>query len=302
MADGTADGDGSGGAAEIRDAYGRRIDPDSPLALRGHRTNMVGVPAQVLSTAAFNGSPRTLRIHGTRGQHADLFEALDEAPDADRAAEVFQRHLAATFDLNPDFSGSQGADGKRRFRASYLRLLKGWMFDSNNAEGAVLKGWVESRFGLMPTYHKEPIRRFASGAWYRYGEEKTATRFHNNNIYLQLDLLYEYCQWWMRRGWPEAPMPARAMAIPLYRGVNDFEEHFILERPDKRSAVLRLNNLCSFSTDREIAGQFGDYILEARVPVVKIVFFRDILPRYPFRGEGEYLVVGGDYRVSVSLL
>jgi NAD+--dinitrogen-reductase ADP-D-ribosyltransferase len=66
--------------------------------------------------------------------------------------------------------------------------------------------------------------------------------------------------------------------------------------------VLRLNNLVSFTNDRTIACQFGDYILEAMVPVVKLLFFRDLLPRYPFQGEGEYLVVGGDYRVTVALL
>jgi len=293
-----------GGDMKVEDSPlggGGATRPDSLLALRGHRTNMVGVPAEVLSTTAFNASPRILRIHGTRGTHGELFEALDEVPTAEAAADVFQGYMAQTFGLNPDFSGAEGSDGKRRFRASYLRLLKGWMFDSNATEGAVLKGWAESRFGLLPTWHKEPIRRFASDAWRTYGEEKTSTRFHNNHIDLQLDLLYEYCQWWIRRGWPDAPMPARAQAIRLYRGVNGVDEHHVIERPDKRTAVLRLNNLSSFSIERDIAGQFGDYILETQVPIVKIVFFRDILPRYPFRGEGEYLVVGGDYRVSVSL-
>ncbi len=287
---------------ETTDARGRVVDPDSPLALRGHGTNRVGIPAQILSTTDFNDRPRTLRIHGTRFTHAALFEGLDAVPDADFAAGLFMSYMEETFGLSPDFSGSDGPDGKRRFRASYLRLLKGWMFDSNNAEGAVLKGWVESRFGLLPTYHKEPLLRFASDPWRHYAEQKHSTRFHNNHIHLQLDLLYEYCQWWIRRGWPDAPMPARAQNIRLYRGVNNFDEHHIVERPDKRTAVLRLNNLCSFTIERDIAGQFGDYILEAQVPVVKIIFFRDILPRYPFRGEGEYLVVGGDYRVSVSLL
>lgn len=297
MADGTEIRGG-----ETTDARGRVVDPDSPLALRGHGTNRVGIPAQILSTTGFNDQPRTLRIHGTRFTHAALFEGLDAVPDGDFAAGLFMSYMEETFGLSPDFSGSDGPDGKRRFRASYLRLLKGWMFDSNNAEGAVLKGWVESRFGLLPTYHKEPLLRFASDPWRHYAEQKHSTRFHNNHIHLQLDLLYEYCQWWIRRGWPEAPMPARAQNIRLYRGVNNFDEHHIVERPDKRTAVLRLNNLCSFTIERDIAGQFGDYILEAQVPVVKIIFFRDILPRYPFRGEGEYLVVGGDYRVSVSLL
>jgi NAD+--dinitrogen-reductase ADP-D-ribosyltransferase len=94
--------------------------------------------------------------------------------------------------------------------------------------------------------------------------------------------------------------------LTLYRGVNDFEEHHIVGRCDSRAAgrrtvILRLNNLVSFSNDRDIAGQFGDHILEARVPRVKLVFFRDLLPRYPFQGEGEYLVVGGDYLVTSSV-
>lgn len=294
-----ADGSASGG---LRDARGRLIDPDSPLALKAHRTNLLNVTAEALCAESFNDEPRRLRIGGTRSEHAVLFEALDESPNSLIAADIFQHYMAFIFGLNPDFSGAEGTDGRRRYRASYLRLLKGWLFDSNNAEGAVLKGWVESRFGLLPTYHKEPILRFASDAWRTYGEEKVATRFHNNNINLQLDLLYEYCQWWMRRCWPDAPMPSRASHIRLYRGVNDFEEHHIVARPDKRTAVLRLNNLSSFSIERDIAGQFGDYILETWVPLTKVVFFRDILPRYPFKGEGEYLVVGGDYRVGVSLL
>lgn len=275
--------------------------PDSPLALRAHRTNLVNVPAAVLCTEAYNDEPRRLRIGATRGENALLFEALDESPHPLVAADAFQTYMAGKFGLNPDFSGSEGADGKRRFRASYLRLLKGWMFDSNRAEGAVLKGWVESRFGLLPTFHKEPLRRIASEAWQAYGEEKHSTRFHNNHIDLQLDLLYEYCQWTIRRGWRDGPTPPGASHVRLYRGVNDFAEHHCVERIDKRTAVLRLNNLCSFSIERDIAGQFGDYILEAWVPLTKVIFFRDILPRYPFQGEGEYLVVGGDYRVGVSL-
>lgn len=265
-------------------------------------SNLVNVPAAHLTTTAYNADPLRLRIAATRREHAALFEALDVSPSADIAADVFMHYMAFTFGINPDHSGSQGLDGKRRFRASFLRLLKGWMFDSNNAEGAVLKGWAESRFGLPPTYHKEPLRRFASPAWAHYREQRMSTRFHNNAIDLQLDLLFEYAQWWMRRGWTEAPMPAAATHVKLYRGVNSFEEHQIIDRHGRNDVTLRLNNLISFTVYRDIAGQFGDWILETQVPVPKIVFFRDILPRYPFEGEGEYLVVGGDYRVAVSTL
>ncbi len=52
------------------------------------------------------------------------------------------------------------------------------------------------------------------------------------------------------------------------------------------------------------AGLSDEVIAEIRQAFVEhqVVFFRDILPRYPFQGEGEYLVVGGDYRVDVSFL
>jgi NAD+--dinitrogen-reductase ADP-D-ribosyltransferase len=43
---------------------------------------------------------------------------------------------------------------------------------------------------------------------------------------------------------------------------------------DRRDrAVLRLNNVVSFSTSRERAGGVGDWILEARVPVVRSCSF-----------------------------
>ena len=281
----------------------------APVAQREHRTTLVRVPASLLGSTEFNDAPTPLRISGTRQEHAALFARLDAIrPDAhsvEDAAGIFQDYMAETFGIAPDFSGAPGADGRQRFRSSYLRLLKGWMFDANNAEGAVLKGWVESRFGLFPTFHQMPILRLASEASTRYMEQKLSSRFHNNNIHLQLDLLFEFCQWSIPRLF--GPDCAH---LTLYRGVNDFEEHHIVERSDdpaskrvsrRRTVVLRLNNLVSFSNDRDIAGQFGDHILEARVPCVKLLFFRDLLPRYPFQGEGEYLVIGGDYRVTASI-
>ncbi|MDR3518490.1 MAG: NAD(+)--dinitrogen-reductase ADP-D-ribosyltransferase [Azospirillaceae bacterium] len=275
------------------------FDEPPPHPARGFRSNLVKVPTAHLGSAAFNDEPTALHIAGTRSTHAELFGALELAVSADEAATVFQNYMAHRFELSPDFSGRDGPDGRRRFRASYLRLLKGWMFDANSTEGAVLKGWVESRFGLMPTYHKGPLRRLSDERTMAYVEEKLSSRFSNNMIALQLDLLYEFCQWSLHSAWR---IVASGAHRTLYRGVNDFDEHPILARPDRRTAVLRLNNLVSFTEDRDIAGQFGDHILEARVPLVKLLFFRELLPRYPFAGEGEFLVIGGDYRVTVSVL
>ena len=163
----------------------------------------------------------------------------------------------------------------------------------------MLKGWVESRFGLFPTWHKAALTRFSSPAWIGYVEEKMAPRFHNNSVHAQLDLLYSYCQWRLAH-FPLVPLPARH--VRLYRGVNDLTEHPLVQRIDKRTAQLRLNNLSSFSADRDRAGEFGDCILEAEVPLAKILFFNDLLPRHMLKGEGEFLVIGGDYRVRTSWL
>ncbi|OYW25431.1 MAG: hypothetical protein B7Z49_01335 [Hydrogenophilales bacterium 12-63-5] len=98
--------------------------------------------------------------------------------------------------------------------------------------------------------------------------------------------------------------------LTLYRGVNDFGEICLLEGAHLRHgsstplragpALVRLNNVSSFTARRDIASEFGDAILESQVPTVKVVFFRDLLPSHALQGESEYLVIGGDYRVTVS--
>ena len=60
---------------------------------------------------------------------------------------------------------------------------------------------------------------------------------------------------------------------------------------------MRLNNLVSFTGDEERAWEFGDTVWETRVPLGKIFFYSDLLPNSIMKGEGEYLVIGGEYRV-----
>lgn len=268
---------------------------DKPDNFKGHSTNLVGIPTGLLASAAFNDYPLPLSIGGVREMNRPFFEMLAKAPDAGSAGTVFENYMNMLFGL--DGSALVGDDnaGKRRFRSSYRRLLEGWGFDSNGPEGAVLKGWVESRFGLLPIYHKERLERFPSPAWIAYVEEKMSSRFHNNSISTQLDILYEFCQWMLAR-WLA---PGRRH-FTLYRGINNFDEHHVVERIDKRTAVIRQNNLVSFTANRVIADEFGDTILEAQVPVAKILFCNNLLTSHPLKGEGEYLVIGGDYRVSMS--
>jgi NAD+---dinitrogen-reductase ADP-D-ribosyltransferase len=260
----------------------------------GHSTNLVGRPTEWLASCGFNDAADPLHIWGVIEMNPSLFSMLDQADDLHEAAEAFSCYMMAMFGLDPEQRIAPCA-GKRRYRSSFLRLIQGWGFDSNGPEGAVLKGWVESRFGICPSFHKAVIARVSSGAWTDYVEEKMSSRFHNNAIWVQLDLLFEFCQWAIRR----FAFPGETH-LALYRGVNDFDEHWIVERTAKREAVIRLNNLVSFSSDREIASCFGDTILTARVPVSKILFFNGLLPS--LKGEAEVLAVGGEYRVNVDVV
>ncbi|CCG09211.1 NAD(+)--dinitrogen-reductase ADP-D-ribosyltransferase [Pararhodospirillum photometricum] len=274
-------------------------DSTERLPSIGHSTNLVGIPTDLLANPQFNDAAPPMHISGVREMNGSLFEMLAQAPDLESAGEAFYKYMAAVYGLDPEQQeGPPPAKGAvRRFRSSYLRLLKGWGYDTNAREGAVLKGWVESRFGLFPTFHKAPIPRITAPSWAVYVEEKMASRFHNNAIYSQLDLLYEFCQWAIDRF-----MAPEGRKIRLYRGVNDFTEHQRVEQVDNRTVIIRLNNLVSFSSDRSVADCFGDTILEAWVPTSKIVFFNTLLPTHPLNGEGEYLVVGGDYLVKATYL
>jgi len=259
-----------------------------------HSANLVGRPAEWVESCAFNEAPVALHIAAVREMNPSLFAMLDQAEDLPEAGEAFLSYMMAMFGIDPE---QRVADcgGKKRFRASFLRLIQGWGFDSNGPEGAVLKGWVESRFGVCPSYHKEIIEGMSGRAWWAYVEEKMSSQFHDNAIWVQLDLLYEFCQWAIRRfAFPNGSH------LTLYRGINDLDRHWIVEQADRRAAVIRLNNLVSFSSEREVAGCFGDRILTARVPLCKIVVFAGLLPSRLLAGEAEFLAVGGEFRVSMD--
>jgi len=261
----------------------------------GQSTNLVGLPTELLGCRCFNDHPQEMHISGAREMNKSLFEMLSQAPDLADAGIAFQTYMNAMFGTDPE---QADRDGKvRRYRSSFLRLLKGWGYDSNGPEGAVLKGWVQSRFGLFPTYHKAVIDRLAGPVWTAYVEEKMSSRFHNNAIHTQLDMLYEFCQWALAKF-----VSPGNKHITLYRGTNSFDEHQIAERLDRRRVIMRINNLASFSDDRDVAGCFGDIIVTAQVPAVKVIFFNSLLPIHPLKGEGEYLVIGGEYLVDASYL
>jgi NAD+--dinitrogen-reductase ADP-D-ribosyltransferase len=89
--------------------------------------------------------------------------------------------------------------------------------------------------------------------------------------------------------------------LSLYRGINRIDEHEILETLGGGRYRVLFNNLNSFTSSRERADEFGDYILVAEVPLPKVFFFNRLLPGM-LKGEDEFVVVGGVYEVNTSTL
>ncbi|WP_127477636.1 NAD(+)--dinitrogen-reductase ADP-D-ribosyltransferase [Sulfurivermis fontis] len=255
--------------------------------------NRCNLPAVILGSLTFQQHPTALHIDGVAELHRELFRLLAPLERAEHRAHLFMDYLAAHFLLDaPEEAGLDRKARVRRDKADYLRVLRGWSFDADGREAAVLKGWVESRFGLLPRYHGAPIRDAGDDAYHAYMEARAQGLYNTNALEAQLDLLYAYCQYELARQHPGHSH------LRLYRGVNRLDQHDLLAAGERQSVVL-LNNANSFTDQRERADEFGDRILEAEVPLPKILAYSRLLPGR-LRGEDEYIVIGGVYQVRTS--
>lgn len=252
------------------------------------------LPPRILGSLSFQRHPSPLRLDGVAESHRGLFAALDLLADPTSRAQRFIDYMTVHFRLERlEEAGFTTTSPRSRAKANYLRMLRGWAFDAEGREGAVLKGWVESRFGLLPRFHREPLRDFSGPGYRGYLEQRAAGLYGTNAVEAQLDLVYTYCQYELAR-------TVRGLdRLILFRGVNRIAEHEVLAREAPRREHVLLNSLSSFSHSRERAGEFGDYILSAAVPLPKIFFFSRLLPNM-LKGEDEYIVIGGLYEVDVA--
>lgn len=257
--------------------------------MSGSGFNLCNLPPWVIASRHFNEQPQLLEVQGVRLANRSFFLKLDSIPEVTERALAFNDYMSVKYQLH--HWQSQTDTARKSLKNSYLRFLRGWMMDSNSVEGAVLKGWVESRMGIAPTFHKMSIPGIHSEEYMVYALDRTKGSARTNAINSQLDLLYEYCQYELQRKYPHTSH------LTLFRGTNDANEHALLEKISKREQILRLNNLLSFTGNEERAWEFGDTVWEIRAPLAKIFFYADLLPNSIMKGEGEYLVVGGEYLV-----
>lgn len=256
--------------------------------------NRSNLPAVILGSLTFQRHPTTVLIDGVHELHHALFEHLNHFESASQRAELFMRYMAAHFCLDAlDEAGYSEGGRIDRGKADYIRLLRGWFFDSEGREGAVWKGWVESRFGLLPRYHHAAIHSPNDESYRAYLEARAVGLYNTNALEAQLDLLYSYCQYELARRYPEQSH------LRLYRGLNNIGDHETLAVHDRHHKVVLLNNLSSFTTELARADEFGDVIIEVDIPLAKIAAFDQLLP-VTLKGESEVMVIGGVYEIYVS--
>ena len=263
--------------------------------------NRCNLPAVILGGLTFQHHPAPLMLDGVAELHRRLFWSLEPLAEPAERAQRFMDYMTVYFRLEAledvGLTPKRGAETGRgrlklRGRADYLRMVRGWAFDPNSREGAVLKGWVESRFGLLTRYHGSLLDdRDTQDAYLHFMEARSHGLYNTNALEAQLDLLYAYGQYELNRQHPETTH------LTLYRGFNRFSDDQVLAKPDRRRRIVLLNNLSSFTIRRERAEEFGDHLMRVQVPPSKVFFFNRMLPGM-LKGEDEYVVIGGIYEVE----
>jgi len=249
--------------------------------------NHCNLPARELAGLDYQQQPAPLQIDGVTTLYRDLFVCLEGIPDASQRAERFENYMAVRFRLPEAGLPSWDAAGEPpRPKINYRRLLLGWLFDSDNDQGAAWRSWVESRFGLLTCFHQHPIYGADCPEYLHFRQACARATYNTNDLDSQLDLLYSFCQYELGLRYPDT------RHITLYRGCAEPR----LYRLGGRTVKL-FNNLSSFSCDPEEAQRFGTKVFATQVPLSKIVCFDSLLPR-TLGGEQEYMVLGGLYRVE----
>ena len=164
-------------------------------------------------------------------------------PDPDERARRFDDWMNVRFQLH-QWHAQATIGARRSLRNGYLRFLRGWGVDASSVEGAVLKGWVESRMGIPPTFHREPLGGRDEPAFGRYVADRTRGHARTSAIDAQLDLVYTFTQYELARRHPGERW------LTLWRGQNDLAAHEIVEALGPREWVLRQMEPTSRSRER----------------------------------------------------
>lgn len=254
--------------------------------------NRCNIPPVILGSVTFQERPSAVFLDNQHLLHKALFSNLDLIDEPSNRLVHFTDYMRSAFLLDHLDEAGLNSQRTNRGKADYLRILRGWMFDTDSREGAVLKGWVESRFGLLTLNHLGSLLDRDSHAYQLFLAMRSQGFYNANALESQLDLVYTYCQYELKRQLPNKEH------VTLFRGVNRIDEHEIIEKIDSRRFTILLNNINSFTSDVDYACTFGDTIIKVSIPVVKLFYFPNLLAK-TLQGEKEYMVIGGAYHVNI---
>jgi len=255
--------------------------------------NRCNLPAAILGSLTYQQHPAPLIIDSVHVLYRDIFERLKRLDNFVVRSRHFMDFISVQFQLDsPDEVGHQHGSRLDRCNANYLKLIRGWFFNPDSQEAAVLKGWVESRFGLLPRFHKNPICSPSDLSYRNYVQEWANGLYNTNGLETQLDLLYSYCQFELARKF------GNQTHITLYRGCNNISDYETFDKLNDGQRTVLLNNLNSFSASQERADEFGDHIMEVKIPLSKISFYNALMPGM-LASEAEYVVIGGLYKIRL---
>ena len=267
--------------------------PKIKNTLPAHSTylfNRCNLTSAVIAGLTYNKHPVPLALDGVNELHKNLYLLLARADSRIKRMEVFENYMDAHFQLKDLSEMGQSDDLTfNRKKINYKRIILGWHLNPNGLEAAVLKRWVESRFGLSPRFHKREIRDYEDHAYHDFLIESAAGMYNTNAIEAQLDVLYSFSQYELSLG--------NEVHIALYRGFNQLNNHEVIDRKGK-NLVLLLNNINSFSHTEEVADNFGDYVIKVQAPRYKVFCYSQILPKQ-LNVEEEYMVIGGLYEATL---
>jgi NAD+--dinitrogen-reductase ADP-D-ribosyltransferase len=102
-------------------------------------SNLCNVPPLEIASTAYNDSPKPLYIQGVRDTHRHFFKRLKQLNSWEERAQRYEDYMVVAFCLT-QWRRENDPSGKLSLKHGYLRFLRGWLFNSDSVEGAVLKG------------------------------------------------------------------------------------------------------------------------------------------------------------------
>lgn len=249
--------------------------------------NRCNLTALELASQRFQDDPQHLEIRWAYATHGGLLDALARLERCEDRSELFADYATSLLWKHEDRERWPAADERRR--SSYRSVIIGWGADSNSRSAAILKGWAEDCFGLRSIWH-DAILGEGTEALERFSLDRM--RLRTRGIAAQLDLMFTYCQ-------EELARRHRGRRwLTLYRGTHDPEAYTVKGDAPRGSDLVEFNCVSSFTEHAEVAWEFGSQVWRVRVPLAKIVYFSGLFSDHLLRGEGEHIVLGGDYHAE----